>query len=201
MCDAAAENRIFQLERELGRWPHTALGSQRAAEHQGSVTQLPVGRMSLDQSARVHHRAHLAVLIEHASAALDYVRTQPQSVPMRRYVVERPKRRCDRLVAHLLRYRHTVFFDFPIGMVGTGAYPELAGMLQQDEFNFPAGGFADHFDRRAGGEPRRCYAIKDRSGGRPLHAERFELANVLLDRGGIASGPAGNHRRVDGDLE
>ena len=73
-------------------------------------------------------------------------------------------------------------------------------MRQKHELDLAAGAFPDRLNLLLGGEPRGGDAIEDGRRRRPFDAERFQLPDVLLDRGRVASGPAGNHRVLDGDL-
>jgi hypothetical protein len=119
---------------------------------------------------------------------------------MRGKVVIGPEHGSDGLLAHLLGDGHPVLLDLAVGVVGAGADPELARVLQQHELHLAAGALAHRLDRVGGGEPRGRDAVEDRCRGRALHAQRFEFPDVLLDRGRIASGPAGNHGLRDGDV-
>src|SRR5262249_42420014 len=74
------------------------------------------------------------------------------------------------------------------------------GVLQQHELDLAAGVFAHRLDGLIGGDACGRHAIEDRRRGRALHAECFQLFDVLLNRGRVASGPAGDHRLVDGDI-
>src|SRR5262249_40158521 len=84
-----------------------------------------------------------------------------------------------------------------VGVIRAGAAPHAAAVPQQHELDLAARLVAHHLDLRIGCNPRGRHAIEDRRRGRALDAERFELADVLLDRGGVAAGPAGYHRVLD----
>src|SRR5712692_4461329 len=85
-------------------------------------------------------------------------------------------------------------------MVGAGTDPQPAVMLQEHELDLAAGTFTHRLDGVLGSEPRGRDAIEDGRRRRPLHPERFQFLDVLLDRGRIASGPAGDHGLSDRDL-
>jgi hypothetical protein len=91
----------------------------------------------------------------------------------------------------------TVFFDLSIGVIGAGADPELACMLQQHELHLAAGAFAGCLDHVVRGDPRGRHAIEDWRSRGALHPQRLQFLDVLLDRRRIASGPAGDDSLFD----
>ncbi len=197
MGDLAAMHRVFELETEfLGR-AHAAARGERPAEHHRAFGELAILGITLEQVARMPHRADRTLLIELAFAAFGHVRAQDQAVPVRHDLVIGPELRRDRLVAHLLGDADAIGLDLAVGVVGAQADPEPPAVLQQDVFGLAAGGLADRFDLAGAGEARRRDAVKDRRGGRPLHAQFLEFLDVLLDRRGIAAGPAGDHGVTD----
>src|SRR4029077_8371807 len=97
-------------------------------------------------------------------------------------------------------HRDAVFLHLAVGMVGAGANPEPAVVLQQHEFALPARRLAQHLDAVGDRQPRRRGAIEDRRRCRRLYAERAEFLDVQLDGGAVAPGPAGHHKVIDGDV-
>src|SRR6202451_2259530 len=200
MLDFAPLHRILELNLENIRRPHAALGRQRAAEHQRAFGETGLAGEFFDQLQRIEHRGHRTFLIKHALAVLGNVGAQHQLVPMRRYLDHRTEFRRDRLVAHLLRHRDAVFLHLTVGMVGTGADPQPAVLLQEHELTLPARCLAEPLDAVGEGQPRRRGAIEDRRRRRRFYAERTEFLDVQLDGGAVAPGPAGHHEVFNRDV-
>ncbi|NYH13484.1 hypothetical protein GGD41_000712 [Paraburkholderia bryophila] len=71
--------------------------------------------------------------------------------------------------------------------------------IHQHAFGLAAGLRADHVDLLGLRQQFRAEPVEARRGGRPLHAEFGQLGDVMLDRGLIAPGPAGNRQTVHFD--
>src|SRR6185437_8294132 len=201
MADLAAEHGIVELVCEIGRGAHRALRRERAAEHQRAFGERAVVGELRDQFLGVEHRRDRAGLVDHAFAFFHDGGAQQQPVPMRRDGRVIPEIRRDRLVAHLLRHGDRIRLDLPIGVVGAGADPEPAGMLQQHELDFAARGLAEAFDLVVQRQPRRRRAVEHRRGRRALDAQCGQFLDVLLDRRLVAAGPAGDHQAIHLDAD
>ncbi len=143
-----------------------------------------------DQFLGRTHRRDRALLIEAPLARAGHERAQDQPVPMRRDVAEPPKKRAHGLRAHLLRQRDADRLRLAVGVIGAEPEPQAIGERIDHHLRLAARVAADHLDRVRGGEQRRGDAIEDRRRLRPRNAERFELTNMRLERGLIASRPS-----------
>src|SRR5262245_29867116 len=104
--DAAAEDRIVQLDGETRREADAALYRERAAEHGRARGQrLARAAVASDQILGRKHRRDRALLVQAPRAVLDGVGAQRQLVPVWLDFIVAPARRRDRLGAHLLGKR------------------------------------------------------------------------------------------------
>ena len=113
------------------------------------------------------------------------------------HFVVAPSVLCDRFGAALLRERHADGFRFAVGVVGADGDPQAVGLVQQHELHLAARSGAHHLDRVVGRKPRGGHAIEDRRRRGALHAQHFELLDVLFDRRLVTPGPARDHHVID----
>src|SRR5829696_10235260 len=102
MADAAAGDRVLELDLEPRRRADAADRRQRAAEHQRAGQKPPLGP-ARDEVAGRAQRGERALLVEDAGAVDRREGAQHERVPMVLDLVETPQRRPDRLAAELLR--------------------------------------------------------------------------------------------------
>jgi len=198
VLDAPVEDRIDEREVEaLGR-PDAADRGQRSAEHQRSVAERAVLALVLrKQLARRAHRRDGAVLVGARLAADPHRRMQLQPIPVAFDFRQRPPARRDRLVAHLLGDRDAVGLDLAVGVIRSGADPELAVGVEDHELDLARRVAADRFDAARSRDAARADAVVHRRSLRARHADRLEFDDVVLHRSDVAAGPAGDHGAGD----
>src|SRR5262245_12340366 len=111
---------------------------------------------------------------------------------MRLYVVIAPRFACDHLCAKLLGEGDTDRFRLAVGVIRANGDPQAVGLGEQDKLDFTACVWAGNLNLRSEGQKIGRDTVEDRRRLRRLDADLFQLADVLLQRGFVASGPAGD---------
>jgi hypothetical protein len=91
-------------------------------------------------------------------------------------------------------------FRGTVGVVGAESDPEPAGGKNHG-FDLARGLGPDDVDLGLGGDEPAVDALEQRHAARRLDAERLQVVDAMLQPGGIAAGPAGDHEIIDRNLD